>query len=64
MPNTELLDGIAGLLQRPNLEPEARRLIEMSLEAQKTGKLPSVAELREKLVVQTGWSEPLLKATA
>lgn len=46
MPNTELLEGIEGLLHRPNLEPEARKLIELAMEAQKTGRMPSIEALR------------------
>lgn len=49
MANTKLMQGIEGLLAKPGLMPEARALIEMSLEAQKVGRLPSVRELREKL---------------
>lgn len=49
MANTELMQGIAGLLAKPGLMPEARALIEMSLEAQRQGRLPSVGELRERL---------------
>ena len=40
MPNTELMEGIEGLLHRPNLEPEARRLIELALVAQECGVMP------------------------
>lgn len=46
MPNTELLEGIEGLLTRPKLEPEARKLIELALEAQKSGRMPSIEALR------------------
>lgn len=49
MANTELMQGIEGLLAKPGLMPEARALIEMSLEAQRQGRLPSVGELRERL---------------
>lgn len=59
MANNELMQGIEGLLTKPGLMPEARALIEMSLEAQKAGKLPSVGELRQRLTVQTGWQQPL-----
>lgn len=59
MANDELTEGIKGLLKKPGLVPEARQLIEMSLEAQAAGKLPSVKELREKLAVQAGWQRPL-----
>lgn len=49
MANNELMQGIAGLLTKPGLMSEARALIEMSLEAQMQGRLPSVGELRKKL---------------
>lgn len=53
MPKTELLKGIEGLLHRPGLEPEARKLIELAMEAQKTGRMPSIEALR----AQTAWQD-------
>lgn len=45
-PNIDLEQGIAGLLELPNLEPEARALIELALEAQKTGEMPDLSKLK------------------
>lgn len=56
MPKTELLKGIEGLLHRPGLEPEARKLIELAMQAQKTGRMPSIAALR----AQTAWQDQRL----
>lgn len=46
MPNTELLKGIEGLLEKPDLEPEARTLIELALRAQEMDGMPSLEVLR------------------
>jgi hypothetical protein len=60
MPNTELMEGIGALLRRPNLEPEARTLIELALEAQKSGRLPSIAALRVQTAV-IGEAKPRMR---
>lgn len=46
MQNATLLAAISGLLDFPGLVPEARHLIELSIAAQKTGQMPSIAELQ------------------
>jgi hypothetical protein len=46
MPNTELLRGIEGLLDREGLEPEARVLIELAIAAHRLGGMPSLVDLR------------------
>ena len=45
MPHDEVIDQMQGLLQRPALYPETQRLIELAIEAQRTGVMPSLNNL-------------------
>lgn len=45
MANTELMQGIKVLLDRPGLEPKARTLIELALVAQECGVMPCLDAL-------------------